>query len=75
MFVTFLTSRFYFNIIKRLYTSKSTREYSVEEVLFELGEIEKLADNKTGHEQYLRIPAKAEKILDLFKDQIPMEQK
>jgi transposase len=75
MFVTFLASRIYFNIIKRLYATKNAGEYSVEEVLFELGKIEKLVDNKTGHEQYLRIPAKAVKILDLFKDQIPMEQK
>ena len=44
---------------------------SVNEVIFELSKIERIVE-KSGAEYFEAVPRKVEKIVDLFKDMIPM---
>lgn len=44
---------------------------SVNEVLFELSKMERIVE-KSGTEYFAAVPKKAEKIVELFNDRIPM---
>ena len=44
---------------------------SVNEIIFELSKMERIVE-KSGAEYFAAVPKKVEKIVDLFKDMIPM---
>ena len=46
---------------------------SVNEIIFELSKMERIVE-KSGAEYFAAVPKKVEKIVDLFKDLIPMGQ-
>ncbi len=70
-FIVFLALRIRFRILKVLKEHNLLGKFSVNEVLFELSKMERIVE-KNGTEYFAAVPKKVERILDLFKDMIPM---
>ncbi|MEM3455810.1 MAG: hypothetical protein QXT72_04580 [Candidatus Micrarchaeia archaeon] len=70
-FIVFLVLRIRFRILKVLKDHDFLGKMSVNEVIFELSKIERIVE-KGGAEYFAAFPKKVEKIVDLFKDIIPM---
>ena len=70
-FIVFLALRIRFKILKVLKDHNLLGKMSVSEIIFELSEMERIVE-KNGAEYFAAIPKKVEKIVDLFKDLIPM---
>ncbi len=69
-FVTLLSLRIYFNVLKRLGERNLTNKISVEEVFFELSKVQKIVE--PGREYFAKIPNRARKILGVFPEALPM---
>lgn len=70
-FIVFLALRIRFRILKVLKEHKLLGKVSVNEVIFELSKMERIVE-KSGTEYFAAVPKKVERIVDLFKDMIPM---
>ncbi len=70
-FIVFLALRIRFRILKVLKDHSLLGKMSVNEVIFELSKMERIVE-KSGTEYFAAIPKKVEKIVELFKDMIPM---
>ncbi len=70
-FIVFLALRIRFRILKVLKDHNLLGKFSVSEVLFELSKMERIVE-KNGTEYFAAVPKKVERIVDLFKDMIPM---
>ncbi len=70
-FIVFLALRIRFSILKVLKEHNLTGKMSVNEVIFELSKMERIVE-KNGTEYFAAVPKKVEKIVELFKDMIPM---
>ena len=70
-FIVFLAPRIRFSILKVLMDHDLLGKMSVNEVIFELSKIERIVE-KSVAEYFAAVPKKVEKIVDLFKDMIPM---
>jgi transposase len=69
--IVFLALRIRFKILKVLKVHNLLGKISVNEVIFELSKMERIVE-KSGAEYFAAVPRKVEKIVDLFKDMIPM---
>ncbi|GBE54375.1 hypothetical protein BMS3Bbin15_00528 [archaeon BMS3Bbin15] len=69
-FVTLLSLRIYFNVLRRLRERDLTKKISVEEVFFELSKVQKIVE--PGREYFAKIPNRARKILEVFPEALPM---
>lgn len=63
--------RIIFSILKVLKDHNLLGKLSVNEILFERSKMERIVE-KNGTEYFAAVPKKVEKIIDLFKDMIPM---
>ena len=70
-FIVFLALRIRFKILKVLKDHIVLGKMSVNEIIFELSKMERIVE-KSGVEYFAAVPKKVEKIVDLFKDMIPM---
>ncbi|MEM3191302.1 MAG: transposase [Candidatus Parvarchaeota archaeon] len=70
-FIVLLALRIRFGILKVLREHNLIGKMSVNEVLFELSKMERIVE-KSGTEYFAAVPKKVEKIVELFKDVIPM---
>ena len=70
-FIVFLALRIRFSILKVLMDHDLLGKMSVNEVIFELSKMERIVE-KSSTEYFAAFPKKVEKIVDLFKDMIPM---
>ena len=70
-FIVFLALRIRFRILKVLKDHNLLGKMSVNEIIFELSKMERIVE-KSGAEYFAAVPKKVEKIVDLFKDIIPM---
>lgn len=70
-FLTFLSLRIYFHVLRRLRENKLTQKVSVEEVFFELSKVQKIVE-PSGREYFVKIPKRARKILEIFPEGLPM---
>ncbi|MHB8560767.1 MAG: transposase [Thermoplasmataceae archaeon] len=70
-FIVFLALRIRFKILKVLKDHNVLGKMSVNEIIFELSKMERIVE-KSGVEYFAAVPKKVEKIVDLFKDMIPM---
>ena len=70
-FIVFLALRIRFRILKVLKDHNLLGKMSVSEIIFELSKMERIVE-KSGVEYFAAVPKKVEKIVDLFKDMIPM---
>jgi transposase len=70
-FIVFLALRIRFRILKMLKDHIMMGKMSVNEIIFELSKMERIVE-KIGAEFFAAVPKKAEKIVDLLKDMIPM---
>ena len=70
-FIVFLALRIRFRILKMLKERSLLGKTSVNEVIFELSKMERIVE-KSGTEYFAAVPRKVEKIVELFKDMIPM---
>ena len=70
-FIVFLALRIRFRILKVLKDHNLLGKVSVKEIIFELSKMERIVE-KSGSEYFAAVPKKVEKIVDLFKDMIPM---
>ena len=70
-FIVFLALRIRFSILKVLKDHDLLGKMSVNEVMFELSKMERIVE-KSGAEYFAAVPRKVEKIVELFKDMIPM---
>ena len=70
-FIVFLALRITFSILKVLKDHDLLGKMSVNEVIFELSKMERIVE-KGGAEYFAAVPKKVEKIVDLFRDMIPM---
>ena len=71
-FVVFLALRTRFRILKVLKDHNLPGNMSVNEIIFELSKMERIVE-KSGTEYFAAVPKKkVEKVVDLFKDLIPM---
>ena len=66
--IVFLALRIRFKILR---VHNLLGKISVNEVIFELSKMERIVE-KSGAEYFAAVPGKVEKIVDLFKDMIPM---
>ena len=69
-FVTLLSLRIYFNVLRRLRERDLTKKISVEEVFFELSKVQKIVEPE--REYFAKIPNRARKILEVFPEALPM---
>ena len=69
--IVFLALRIRFKILKVLKVHNLLGKISVNEVIFELSKMERIVE-KSGAEYFAAVPGKVEKIVDLFKDMIPI---
>ena len=70
-FIVLLALRIRFRTLKVLKDPNLLRKMSVNEILFELSKMEMIVGN-SGAEYFAAVPKKVEKIVDLFKDMIPV---
>ena len=70
-FIVFLALRIRFRILKALKDNNLIGKVSVNEVIFELSKMERIAE-KNGTEYFAAVPKKVKSIADVFKDMIPM---
>ncbi|MCW6171139.1 MAG: transposase [Thermoplasmatales archaeon] len=70
-FIVFLALRVRFRILKVLKDHGLLGKMSVNETIFELSKMERIVE-KSGTEYFAAVPRKVEKIIDLFRDMIPM---
>ena len=70
-FIVFLALRIRFSILKVLKDHSLLGKMSVNEIIFELSKMERIVE-KSGAEYFAAVPKKVERIVDLFKDLIPM---
>ena len=70
-FIVFLALRIRFRILKVLKDHSLLGKMSVNEVIYELSKMERIVE-KSGAEYFAAVPKKVEKIVELFKDMIPM---
>ena len=70
-FIVFLALRIRFRILKVLKDHSLLGKMSVNEVIYELSKMERIVE-KSGTQYFAAVPKKVEKIVDLFKDMIPM---
>jgi len=70
-FIVFLALRIRFKILKVLKDHNLLGKMSVNEIIFELSKMERIVE-KSGAEYFAAVPKKVEKIVELFKDMIPM---
>ena len=70
-FIVFLALRIRFKILKVLKDHNLLGKMSVTEIIFELSMMGRIAE-KSGEKYFAAVPKKVEKIVDLFKDMIPM---
>ena len=70
-FIVFLALRIRFRILRVLKDHDLLGKMSVNEVIFELSKMERIVE-KSSTEYFAAVPKKVEKIVDLFKDMIPM---
>ena len=60
-----------FKILKVLKDHDLLGKMSVNEIIFELSKMERIVE-KNGTEYFAAVPEKVEKIIDLFRDMIPI---
>ena len=70
-FIVFLALRIRFSILRVLSDHNLVGKISVNEAIFELSKMERIVE-KNGTEYFTAVPKKAEKMVELFKDMIPM---
>ena len=70
-FIVFLALRIRFRILKVLRDHNLLGKMSVNDIIFERSKMERIVE-KSGAEYFAAVPKKVEKIVDLFKDIIPM---
>lgn len=70
-FLTFLSLRIYFRVLRRLRERKLTQKISVGEVFYELSKVQRIVE-PTGREYYVKIPKRARRILEIFPEGLPM---
>ena len=70
-FIVFPALRIRFRILKVLKDHNLLGKMSVNEIIFELSKTERIGE-KSAAEYFAAVPKKVEKIVDLFKDLIPM---
>ena len=70
-FIVFLALRIRFKILKVLKDHNLLGKMSVNEIIFELSKMERIVE-KSGAEYFAAVPKKVEKIVDLYKEMIPM---
>jgi transposase len=70
-FIVFLALRIRFRILKVLKDHDLLEKMSVNEIIFELSKMERIVE-KGGSEYFAAVPKKVERIVELFKDKIPM---
>ncbi|MEM3334028.1 MAG: hypothetical protein QW745_07475 [Thermoplasmata archaeon] len=70
-FIVFIALRIRFRILRVSKDHDLLGKMSVNEIIFKLSKMERIVE-KGGAEYFAAVPKKVEKIVDLFKDIIPM---